>query len=113
MRTIIVLLLFLTSCAHTAGRQPVSDAVTYAPRNEQSRPRTVSYLNQGAGFIIKSRRTSSYKKMYQDCGGPYDIISEGPRSEGGVAMPVGNSSLYSSTEYWYITYQCAPKEAKE
>jgi len=69
-------------------------------------PGTVKYLNQGADFIIKKRRESAYKQMYETCGGKYKIESEGPRSEGGMAIPAGNAVMYGDSQYWYITYKC-------
>lgn len=102
--------IFLTSlvmgCAAQMIRSPGGIETPFAPSNEKSLPGTIRYLNQGAGFVVKQRREDAYKKMFAACNGRYTISSEGPRSEGGIATAVGNSLVFRSSEYWYISFQC-------
>lgn len=98
---------YLTACATADLVHPVGgSASSYAPSNESQRPGMVKYLNQGADFVIKARREDAYKKMYESCGGRYKIVSEGPRAEGGAMVPVGNTYMFSQSNYWYISFQC-------
>lgn len=97
----------LSGCAAQMIDGP-TDSV-YAPLNEASRPKTIRYLNQGAGFVIDARREDAYKQMYATCNRRYKIVSEGPRQSGGVAIASGNSTIYESSEYWYITFTCVPR----
>jgi len=78
--------------------------------NTQERVGVVKYLNQGADFVINSRREDAYKMMYEDCDGKYDIVWERPREQDNSFVMVhnGNVNLYAGTsEYWYIGYRCA------
>jgi hypothetical protein len=72
----------------------------YAPQNEKARLGTIKYLNQGAGAVIDARREDAYKQMFTACNGKYNIVSEGPRTEGG-----------DLDEYWYIRFECAGASA--
>lgn len=63
-----------------------SSGSSYAPLNDRDRPGLVKYLTDGAGFIVSQRRESAYKQMFESCGGPYRIIAEGQRVEGGVVV---------------------------
>ncbi len=99
--------LTLGACASASIVNPPGRAGTAnAPSNEESRPGTVKYSNQGADYFIRSRREDAYKKMSEACGGKYSIVSEGPKSEGAYGTVVGNSVLMSNDEYWYINFKC-------
>jgi hypothetical protein len=63
-----------------------SSGSRYAPVNEQARAGLVKYLTDGASFVVNKRRESAYKQMYESCGGPYRIVAEGQRVEGGVVV---------------------------
>ncbi len=108
MKIATVFIFFLLTGCTTAQMlsSPNSGSSEFAPMNESSRTGTIKYLNQGASFVIIGRREDAYRQMYEACKGKYKIESEGPRSEGGVATPVGNQAFYSSSEYWYITFKC-------
>ena len=92
---------------------PGGSSSAYAPINESSRPGMVKYLNEGGGPVIRARRESAYRKMHDSCGGPYEILSEGPQSEGAVAIPVGNAFVSSSSQYVYISFKCASDHAEK
>lgn len=100
-------LVFLSGCATAEMvNPPGGSGAAYAPSNDSSRPGMIKYLNQGADFVIKGRRDDAYKKMSEACSGKYSIVSEGPNSEGGTVMPVGNSMMFMQSQYWYITFKC-------
>jgi hypothetical protein len=86
---------------------PGDESSEYAPINESTRTGTIKYLNQGASFVVKARRKDAYQQMYMSCKGKYSIVSEGPKSEGGTAVPVGGMMAYEDSQYWYITFKCA------
>ena len=108
MRLILILTLgaLLSGCAAQMLTSP-GDTSKFGPSNEKSRIGTVKYLNQGMGHVKKSRRESAYKQMHAACGGKYKIVNEGPRAEGGSATNLtGGGMMFSSSEYWYINFQC-------
>lgn len=83
----------------------LSKDTPYAPTNEINGG-VVSYLNQGAKSVIDSRRKDAYKKMHDSCKGPYKIIEEGEHLTEGLAMPVGNSTMYGQVQEWKIKFEC-------
>jgi hypothetical protein len=78
----------------------------YAPTNDAKRPGVIKYLNAGASGVIEARRQDAYKQMYTACGGKYKILGEGPRSEGGAIVPVGDAAFYADSQYMYIQFEC-------
>jgi hypothetical protein len=80
-----------------------SSGSRYAPVNEQARAGLVKYLTDGASFVVNKRRESAYKQMYESCGGPYRIVAEGQRVEGGVVV--------SNTTASRTTVQASPSGA--
>ena len=82
----IVLALASLACSAQMVRPAGESTSKYAPVNERSQPGVVKYLNDGASFVIKRRRESAYKQMFETCHGPYRIVAEGQRVEGGVVM---------------------------
>ena len=106
----ILITAFLTGCTASQVISPGSNQSSpYAPVNEASRGGIVKYLNEGAGFVKRSRRESAYKKMYESCGGSYEIVKEGTNLEGGVIVPAGNSAVWANSQYVYIEYRCVSK----
>ena len=84
-----------------------TSASKFAPANENSRPGLIKYLNQGAASVISQRREDAYQQMYESCGGKYKIDSEGPRNEGGMAVPMaGGGTAWMESEYWFISFSC-------
>jgi hypothetical protein len=105
----------------------------YAPTNERSQGGVIKYLSDGASFIVKRRRESAYKQMYESCDGPYRIVTEGQHVEGSVVTgsATASGSTTASTwgrttqvdgkgsadaistsadvHYWYIQYACGAK----
>ena len=111
MRRIAVLALLLNGCASatmiSAPGSPAGGA--YAPVNEAARPGLVRYLNQGMESVRLQRRQDAYRKMHAACGGQYRIDAEGPRTDGGFAVPMyGGGTMWQETEYWYIQFSCQP-----
>jgi hypothetical protein len=78
----------------------------YAPVNESSRGGVIKYLNQGASVVKRKRREDAYKQMFDACRGKYRIDAEGPRTEGGVVIPVGGVAAIEDSQYWYIQFSC-------
>ena len=103
------------------------------PVNEASRLGLVKYSTDGAGFAVRKRRENAYKKMAENCGGPYRIVVEGQQVEGGVVVTTTTATsdvtvtdkgketetktdaaastvtTASDVHYWYIQYQCTSK----
>lgn len=106
-----VVVCLLSGCTAKMVSRPGSiSASQYAPVNEGARSGVIKYLNQGAESIVKKRRADAYRQMYEACGGTYRIDAEGPRAEGGAAVPIGEAAVIATTEYWYIQFSCV-KEA--
>ncbi|MGE4131886.1 MAG: hypothetical protein AB7F86_09620 [Bdellovibrionales bacterium] len=104
---VMTMILSSISCAtSTMVNSPNQSPSKFAPVNEATRAGTVKYLNQGASFVVKARREHAYEQMFKSCNGKYKIVSEGPRAEGGIAMPMGSGTYYDQTEYWYISFEC-------
>jgi len=99
-------LLLLLGCSASSVVKPGNTKSKYAPQNEGNRTGIVKYLNQGASFVRESRREDAYKQMHENCGGKYNIVNEGIRSEGGTIVPIGNSAMYADSQYMYIEYKC-------
>jgi len=109
---ICILVLLTVSCGAQMVSRPgaVGRAGTkYAPINEAevSRSGVIKYLNEGDDYFKVKRRDDAYKQMYESCGGSYHIDSEGPRVEGGTVVPIGDISVVTTSQYWYIQFSCA------
>jgi hypothetical protein len=127
----LVVLTALAGCTAQMVTPARSANSRYAPTNESSRHGLVKYLSDGAGFIVKKRREHAYKQMFENCGGPYRIVAEGQRVEGGVVVTTTTASAEASViakgsrtdvsasgeanaastsadiHFWYIQYECA------
>jgi hypothetical protein len=107
----ILFLWILAGCTAQVVSQPGGISRSrYAPINETSRSGMVKYLNQGAKGIIEARREDAYRKMYNSCNGNYEIVKEGPNSEGGIGTNVSGTLYLSESQYWYIEYRCISQE---
>lgn len=110
MRKTYILLvgLVLNGCGASMVSTRGDSASEYAPVNEKDgKVGVIKYLNDGSKGARKKRRESAYKQMSRYCGGPYRIVSEGQNSEGGsVIAPVAWGAFYSSSQYWYINFEC-------
>lgn len=109
MRRLFPLLLVfsLTGCGASMVSTRGDSQSPYAPTNERdSRGGTVKYLNEGIASVRKSRREDAYRQMHDFCNGAYKITAEGPKSEGGMAMPIGNAAYYGDSQYWYMSFEC-------
>lgn len=104
-------LIFFLLCGCAANHVTLPTKSEFAPKDYEPIG-VVSYLNQGADFVINSRREDAYKKMYMVCRGSYKILSEGEKSDGGSSqfIPGTNSIFHFESNYWYITYKCIEKE---
>lgn len=67
---------------------------------------SVGIVKYKRNIFAESNREDAYEQMYHACHRKYKILSEGPRSEGGTIVPLGNTAVVKSNEYWYITFQC-------
>lgn len=110
---LFIVLSLISGCSASMVRLPGNSSDSqYAPINESSQGGVsqggvVKYLNNGADFVIKSRREDAYKQMYMACHGRYRIVAEGSREEGGVVAPIGNgAAYYGGFQYWYIQFSC-------
>lgn len=100
-------LIALSGCSAGMVVKPGTNSNSpFAPVNEGERPGIVRYLNEGAQFVKEARRNDAYRQMYDACSGKYKILREGPRSEGGVIIPSGNSAIYADSQYIYIEFEC-------
>ncbi len=99
-----VLLGFVLASCVTAEmvKSPNQDAGSqYGPSN-QIPYGIIKYLNQGADAVISKRREDALKKMYDSCGGKYEIKEESATFSGQYSSftTLGNS------EYIYIRFEC-------
>lgn len=90
---IIGLLIGLTGCGAYQMHSARSEVDTaYLPSNKKTTG-AVQYLEMGASFVIRSRRDDAYRQMYEDCQGPYNLLSDERKVDGG--------------QHWvYMTYEC-------
>lgn len=102
-------LTFLVSCAATMNTAPTVSK--YAPKDYKGKGQ-VKYLNNGASFIVNSRRENAFKQMHEACGGEYHILNESNQATGGMIHNNGMGGLaYNQTsEYVYIDFQCGSRE---
>ena len=66
----------------------------------------VRFLNTGLDAWKRARREDAIKQMQHFCVGPYHITAEGPRSQFGSSMPIGNSVSFEVDQYTYIAFEC-------
>jgi hypothetical protein len=71
----MVAALMVAGCSASRVNTAIPETGRYAPANEQV-DGEVSYLNAGAKSVRNARREDAYKKMYEHCGGPYEIVRE-------------------------------------
>ena len=89
----------LTACGATLISAAGSGNSRYGPLNDAMRTGVVKYSIDGANFLITRRRNDAYKKMYESCGGPYVIVTEGAREENvRVVSTITDSSSGTTTE---------------
>jgi hypothetical protein len=86
-------------------KSTLSKSTPYAPINEINGG-VVTYLNQGANYVVKKRRDNAYKKMHEHCKGDYRIVSENSGSKDGVIAPAGEGYVYGGSEYVSIKFEC-------
>src|SRR5215469_10296825 len=87
----LALAIALAGCRATMVATHGISQSEYAPLNEkESVGGTIKYLNQGAQSVRRRRRENAYKQMHDFCNGDYNIVAEGPRDQGGYAVPIGN-----------------------
>ena len=78
MKTRLSLLLgglVVAACTASQVSTNIPETGSYAPVNEGF-DGEVSYLNAGAKSVRNARREDAYKKMYEHCGGAYEIVRE-------------------------------------
>jgi hypothetical protein len=73
--TLLIGTIMLTACTASEVSTKIPETGRYAPVNEEA-DGEVSYLNIGAKAVRNARREDAYKKMYEHCGGPYEIVRE-------------------------------------
>lgn len=103
--------MLLGGCAAEMVNRPGGTSTSeFAPINEKARTGIVRYLNDGADFVTARRREDAYQRMYEACDGPYSIVAEGPRNEGGAVIPLDDLQFATPTQYWYIEFRCEPAQ---
>src|SRR5436190_12872716 len=98
--------LVLTACSARMQQSAAPSESPYAPVNERMRTGVVSYRNEGIGPVRKRRREDAYKQMYKSCNGSYQIVAEGPKSDGAVVTSEYGTTKVSDVQHWYIQYRC-------
>lgn len=84
---VVVLSVFLTSCASSK----------FVHKDYENRKGVISFLNNGADFVIDQRREDATKKMKQFCSGPYKILAETNKQS--YAGTIANLNSKSQTNY--------------
>jgi hypothetical protein len=101
-----------TACTATMVNLPGGSAKrsAYAPVNEATPSAgLIKYTAHGSPSAIKARREDAYRQMFTACGGGYKIDGEGPRQEGGLAVPAAEGAPPAASQYWFIQFSCVPK----
>lgn len=104
----VIVLLSVSLLGCVSGVQPLDNFGAYAPINASDEQwLTVSYLAEGASFVQESRKKEAYKRMYDHCGGKYEL-KEGVKSGGDSAF-IGTGSnmtaFYNSKNVTFI-FKC-------
>ena len=98
------------ACGASMVNRPGSpNGSKYAPVNEASRGGVIKYSTAGASFVVEKRRQDAYKQMSEACASKYRIDAEGPRTEGGVVIPLGapvGGAAMTTSDAWYIQFSC-------
>jgi hypothetical protein len=87
----------LAGCGATLISSAGGAGSPYGPLDDGTRVGLVKYSIDGANFMISRRRNDAYKKMYESCGGPYVIVSEGARDENAKVVSTITDSTSSTT----------------
>jgi hypothetical protein len=99
-------IIFFTGCMMTSAKVEYAPMVNdkYAPINANEQYGLISYVSDGADYIVEQRRKDAYKKMYEICHGRYKIVSVSNSIDGvgyissanvnGIGNNIGNSSFY-------------------
>jgi hypothetical protein len=85
MRAVLLLAAIALSGCATASMVETRGESQYGPTNE-TRGGRVKYVQNGAEFIVKARREDAYKRMWDQCGGKYRILSEQDVAAGSVGF---------------------------
>ena len=93
--------LILAGCSAGAVNTSGPETKPYAPSNKTA-DGDVRYLNAGAKSVRDARRDDAYRKMYEHCGGPYEIVRE--EDEAAPLM---------SGPYRRIWFRCTNEEKKD
>lgn len=103
----ILAFLLLSSCSSTVTKDLTISK--FAPKDYQPAGQ-VKYLNEGAKFIVESRREDAFKKMHEMCKGAYEIIHEGAENTS-PSYHAGMNSIYTTrSQYVYIDFKCSNRE---
>lgn len=103
-----VLLLLLAGCqAHMMETHGDTITLFKAPDAKPGKGGVIRYLNTGLHSWRDARRRDAENQMKHFCGGAYHITAEGPRSQFGAAMPIGDSVSVEVDQYTYIAFDCA------
>jgi len=97
LRIVVLVLSLVVACRAQMVTSAGQSASPYAPVNEVGRYGLIKYPNDGAQFLVKKLRENAYKQMFNSCRGPYRIVAEGQRVEGGVVVS-GTKATTSGTD---------------
>jgi len=115
MKKIIGFCLFAVLCTGCAAHMMETHGDTiqllHAPGEKPGKGGVVRYLNTGMESWKQARRKDAEKQMQSFCKGPYAITAEGPRSQFGAAMPIGNSVSFEVDQYTYLSFECVKQSA--
>lgn len=92
--------LLLASCS-ASGVDP-DPGGKYAPANLEGADGMVSYIAAGVKSVVTARRNDAYEKMYNHCGGKYEIVDE-KQDQGNVF----------GTTRTYLYFKCLEAEAED
>jgi hypothetical protein len=107
-----LLAVFFTGCAAHMMETHGDTIHLLALKNEKpGKGGVIRYLNTGFDSWKRARREDAEKQMNHFCSGPYTITAEGPRSQFGANMPIGNSVSFEVDQYTYIAFECAKQSA--
>jgi hypothetical protein len=110
---ILSMAVVMVSCATARLEDDPKHVPKFAPAGYKPTG-TVSYLNSGMSWVIKSRRENAFEKMHEACGGAYEILREGSSAPTVAAINpngFGGYNVVTGGNRWFIEFQCANKAA--
>lgn len=105
--TLLIIAAFGAGCkAHMIETHGENLQLSRAGLQRPDKGGALKYLVTGPKSFREARRADAQKTMRRYCGGEYKIKAEGPRSQVGTAVPIGDKSSLDVGQFWYVAFDC-------